>query len=120
MTRRFPGLQVTTEQFYYPVTTWSGFSSQVLPKVGFAFLLSALFIEQNPSSNRLVRIARPQRVIGPIGLAMIIYGGLRRQTGAFEVVLDDEVIFSKFQEKRFPTVADLQYSVGRRLSDSGS
>ncbi|RZC79528.1 hypothetical protein C5167_003750 [Papaver somniferum] len=81
---------------------------QIFPRLGFVTPPAFYFtMRQNRS--------------GTIATAWLLGNALQsflQSSGAFEVLINDELIFSKLKEKRFPSEFELKDIVGKRLSNS--
>ena len=85
--------------------------SQVLWFAGLAFtfagdqLIKAVGIKEPPAMVRQVQDNK-MFVLGSLWF-LNNYGNSQLSTGAFEIMLDDEVIFSKLESKRVPTAEEV-------------
>ena len=51
----------------------------------------------------------------PVGVMMMMIGSMNRQSGAFEVLLDDAIIYSKLQTGSMPEANELIATISSRI-----
>lgn len=121
----FPGLEVLGST--YPVPRYKEWLSNM---VGAVQLAGLLFVILGERLFRALNIPTPE-FYGQIAqskfaacMGVWFIGNLLRNnlvsTGAFEVYFDGNLIFSKLQAGRLPTVAELMQQVAARIEASSS
>ncbi|MCL7025951.1 hypothetical protein MKW94_022273 [Papaver nudicaule] len=120
----FPGIEVILEN--YPAPLPKRLLSKVVPvfQVGVMGIVMAgeqIFPRLGFVTPPAFYFTMRQNRFGTIATAWLLGNALQsflQSSGAFEVILNDELIFSKLKEKRFPSEFELKDIVGKRLSNS--
>jgi selT/selW/selH-like putative selenoprotein len=90
-----------------------------LPRVAVTVLLLAVLAEFDLPSASIAGVLRTGRLLLFSSLGALFFAPHLSNSGAFEVLLNGKVIFSKLEMNRFPKQDELVKIVGDTIKSSG-